>query len=89
MEVKKYELSLAFDGLVGEGVFFYNELLRDRPSKQREILVNQFNDLYHLFLNKFARLTYDPTLSVEQEEEIRTLLSDLLAVRRAIEKFES
>lgn len=86
MEVTTYQLSSAFDGFVSEGVFFYEGLLRDRPLDKNQALANQFNDLYHLFLNKFARLTYDPTLSKEQEEDLKMLLSDLLSTRRALEE---
>jgi hypothetical protein len=88
MEATRYKLSSAFDGLVSEGVFFYEGLLRDRPSTDSQILASQFNDLYHLFLNKFARLTYDPSLSSDQEEEMKKLLLDLLSVRRALEDQE-
>lgn len=86
MEATTYQFSSAFDGLVSEGVFFYEGLLRDRPLDKNQVLANQFNDLYHLFLNKFARLTFDPTLSKVQEEELKILLADLLATRRALEK---
>jgi len=85
MNEATYQLSSAFDGLVSEGVFFYERLLHDRPLDKNQALATQFNDLYHLFLNKFARLTYDPTLSKEQEEDLNILLTDLLATRRALE----
>ncbi len=89
MEVRTYHLSPVFDGLVTEGDFFYEGLLHDRPTEKNQALVTQFNDLYHLFLNKFARLTYDPTYSKEQEEELKILLADVLAVRRALEEQEN
>ncbi|QQS60317.1 hypothetical protein IPN41_04380 [Candidatus Falkowbacteria bacterium] len=89
MEARTYQLSSAFDGLVNEGVFFYEGLLRDRPLEKNQALATHFNDLYHLFLNKFARLTYDPTLSKEQEEDLKILLADLLATRRALEEQET
>lgn len=89
MEVTTYQLSSAFDGLVSEGVFFYEGLLQDHSLEKNQALVNQFNDLYHLFLNKFARLTYDASLSQAQEEYLKLLLNDLLTVRRSLENHNS
>lgn len=57
-------------------------LLRDEASATE--LERHFNDLYHLFLNRFARLSHDPALSDRAAAELTALLADLLAVKRKL-----
>lgn len=88
MEGKKYQMLTAFDGLVANQAVFYQALLHDRPSPKGVELAEQFNDLYHLFLNKFARLTSEPKSSEVQEEEMLILLKQLFTIRKALVKSE-
>lgn len=88
MEGKKYQWSQAFTGLVGQEPFLYTPLLHDRPSVKATELVTQFNDLYHLFLNRFARLSQEASIKPVQERELETLLQELLHVRRQLENLE-
>jgi fructosamine-3-kinase len=86
MKAKAYNLSPSFNGVVSQVDFFYENILRDQPLDKGQRLADQFNDLYHLFLNKFARLSHDPSFSDEQAQEMKKLLNDLLKVRRELEK---
>lgn len=86
MKAKAYNLSPSFNGVVSQVDFFYESVLRDQPLEESQRLADQFNDLYHLFLNKFARLSHDPSFTDEQEKEMKKLLDDLLKVRRELEK---
>lgn len=88
MEGNIYRWPQAFQGLVSHDTFFYSALLHDNPPEEALQLAEQFNDLYHLFLNKFARLSQDSSLSTSQAEELTTLLDNLLTVRRALERLE-
>lgn len=81
-----YTIQPIFNGLVTEREFSYNFLLHDSSSLQSNDLAEQFNDLYHLFLNKFARLSQTSTISLSQEKEIKVLLEQVLAVRRKLEE---
>ncbi len=85
-EIKPYQVQIMFDGLITEQALFQDFLLQDNPSSEAIDLAQQFNDLYHLFLNKFARLSQESSLSPSQETDIKALLDQLLAVRRKLEK---
>ena len=89
MEGKQYQLETVFDGLVTDGAVFYYSLLRDQSSPQALELAEQFNDLYHLFLNKFARLTQESLVSDNLEEEMTVLLKQLLEIKKALVKSET
>lgn len=86
MEGKKYQMLTAFDGLVADQAVFYQVLLHDRSSPKGVEMAEQFNDLYHLFLNKFARLTSEIKSPEIQEEEMLILLKQLFILRKALEK---
>ncbi len=89
MEGKQYQLATAFDGLVTDGAVFCYSLLHDESSPQALELAEQFNDLYHLFLNKFARLTQESSVSDNLEEEMTALLKQLLKIKKVLVKSET
>lgn len=66
-------------------IFTQGLLLRDDPSdissKERH-----FYDLYHLFLNKFARLTYNASLKDEEAEILKEMLKDVLEAKKRLER---
>lgn len=88
MEGKKYQLSQTFSGLVTQEPFLYTPLIYDQPRDKASELATQFNDLYHLFLNRFARLSQEASVTSVQEKELETLLAELLKVRRRLENLE-
>lgn len=88
MEIKTYQLNPSFTEVLTEERVYIGTILHDQPSLSGRQLAKQFNDLYHLFLHKFSRLSYDPYLSHTEEQEIKCLLDQLLQVKRALEALD-
>mgnify|MGYP000896254587 CR=1 FL=1 len=61
-------------------------LLRDAPEASLSDAERQFNDLFHLFLNRFARLTHDATLPADEAERLRRLLDDVIEARQKLDE---
>ena len=55
-------------------------IIHDKPQGER------FDDLYHLFLAKIARLPLDPALNEAEEARLIRLFTELNTARRNLEK---
>ncbi len=62
--------------------------LNDRPSKYKSsdnALARQFDEYYHLFLLKIARLPQDKALTKTEEERLAALFAKLNSIKRELE----
>lgn len=62
--------------------------LRDkavRHSTSKDDLARQFDDYYHLFLMKVARMPQDKALTHKEEERLITLFSKLNTLKRKLD----
>jgi len=68
----------------------YNWLINDRPASalSSKGLERHFNDLYHLFLNRYARLSEQVSLSEKDAEELRLLLNEIIAIKQSLAEEE-
>ncbi len=60
-------------------------LLRDSPDETASALERQFNDLFHLFLNRFANLTNEVSLPEDEAADLQRLLSEIIAVKQKLD----
>lgn len=79
----QYDLSSPLSLLTDAGLFG-PLLLREEAQDAGNELERHFNDLYHLFLNRFARLSHEPQLSDEAAVQLQALLAELLAVKKKL-----
>jgi len=56
--------------------------IHDKPV----ILEAYFNDIYHLFLNRLVKLTYDTDISESDMTKLRSLLQELLKIKSLLQK---
>jgi len=57
-------------------------ILQDAPTEGENMeLVMYFNDLYHVFLHRFAQFGYRDTLSAEEEKQMVAMLSELVSLK--------
>lgn len=62
--------------------------LNDRPIQDKSkdsVLAQQFDEYYHLFLLKIARLPQEKALSKTEEERLTALFSKLNSLKRELE----
>ncbi len=63
-------------------------LLRDEARNQAVEAERHFNDLYHFFLNRFARLSHDSELTEEESKRLTALLAELLEAKKKLAALE-
>lgn len=86
---KHYNLHPSFEALIfRDGSLSPVFILRDKASAHAQKQERYFVDLYHLFLNKFARLSYDPGLSEEEAQKLKRLFEELLRAKINISRQE-
>lgn len=62
--------------------------LNDRPTQHASkdsVLAQQFDEYYHLFLLKIARLPQDKALTKEEEDRLIELFSKINSLKRELE----
>ncbi|MBY0472801.1 hypothetical protein K2Q00_00740 [Patescibacteria group bacterium] len=61
--------------------------LNDRPTHtlHDNVLAQQFDEYYHLFLLKIARLPQDKALTKEEEDRLIELFSKINSLKRELE----
>ena len=52
------------------------------------VLENYFNDLYHLFLNKLVKITYENVLPEDEETKLRQLLDEIIKIKNLLQTSE-
>lgn len=62
-------------------------ILREKPQVPYKT-ARDFNDAYHLFLNKFAKLYLDPAPTAHTEAKLNKLLSKIIELKRMIDSQE-
>ncbi len=81
--LQAYNTASAFDAVFKEDEPLFGVLLlRDKALVDATEIERHFNDLYHLFLNKFARLSHLSEVSAAEEKALKDLLDELLRVKK-------
>ncbi len=55
---------------------------------QGALLETYFNDIYHLFLNKLVKVTYESSITDGDALKLRQLLEEILKIKSLIQKSE-
>ncbi len=71
-----------------KGYFFREGVVGATDAGQEALLETYFNDIYHLFLNKLVKITYESSVSDEDVSKLRQLFEEVVKVKSLIQKSE-